>query len=160
MDKRIPFLLASTLMLSCVLIFASGCKNSPNRHVWILPNNEKIEYYEGPIDPGFTANIPQYVTWMSDKRGTNNFNVGVGGSYKSLTLHLNKSQTVAWITGLDAGQAKPEYVAVIDVANFKIVGGDCMWSSESHSNPFDIKLKHEVELSSATASVVEEQRKQ
>ena len=147
-------------MLSCVLVFVSGCKNSPNRHVWILPNNEKIEYYEGPIDPGFTANIPQYVTWMSDKRGTNNFNVGVGGSYKSLTLHLNKSQTVAWITGLDAGQAKPEYVAVIDVANFKIVGGDCMWSSESHSNPSDIKLKHEVELSSATASVVEEQRKQ
>ena len=159
MNKGISFQLASALTVSCVLIFVTGCKNSPNRHVWILPNNEQIEYHEGPIDPGFTANIPQYVTWISEKRGTNNSSVGNGGSYKSLTLHLNQNQTVGWITGLDAGQVKPEYVAVLDVVNFKIVGGDCMWSSESHSNPSDLKLKREVELSSATASVLEEQKK-
>jgi len=144
-------------MLLCVLL-GGGCKNSSNRHVWILPNNEKISYHEGPIDPGFTANIPEYVGWTSEKRGTNSVSLGYNGGYRSLTLHLNQSQTLAWITGRYASENKESYVAVLDLVNFKIVDGDCMWESESHMNSSDIKLKHEVEQSSAAATVIEEQK--
>jgi hypothetical protein len=139
-------------------IFISGC-NSSNRHVWTLPNNEKIEYHEGPIDdPGFQAKSPEYVRWISEKRGTHNSNVGSGGGYKSLTLHLNQNQTLAWITGRYADAERQFYVAVLDMKTFQIVDGDCMWESESNMNPSDIKLKHEVEQSSATATVIEEQK--
>jgi hypothetical protein len=145
------------VIASLVCIFIVGC-NSSNRHVWILPNGEKIEYHEGLNDRGFTANIPEYINWTSKKRGSNSVSLGYNGGYKSFTLHLNQSQTLAWITGLDAGQTKSNYVAILDIANFKIVDGDCMWESESNVNSSDIKLKHEVERSSATANVIEEQK--
>jgi hypothetical protein len=147
----------SSIVAFLVCIFISGC-NSLNRHVWKLPNNENVFYHEGSGDSGFTANIPQYVEWVSEKRGTNSLFAGSGGSYQSLALYLNQSQTLAWITGRYAGGERQFYVAVLDLENFKVVDGDCMWESESHMNSSDIKLKHEVEQSSVTATMIEEQK--
>jgi hypothetical protein len=146
-------------VLICASAFVLGCDNPPNRHTWILPKNEKIEYYEGPIDPGFTAHFLNYVDWTSETRGTNKYLAGNGGGFRSVTLHLNQNQTVAWITGRYAGGDRQFYVAVLDLLNFKIIDGDCMWQSESNSNPSEIRFKREVEQSSATATVVEEQKK-
>jgi uncharacterized lipoprotein YmbA len=56
----------------CVLLCLAGCGQSPNRHVWVLPNLDKVTYYKGPFDPGFTAHIPEYVEWNSVKSGTKN----------------------------------------------------------------------------------------
>ena len=140
-----------------VCVFISGC-NSSNHQVWILPNNEKIEYHEGQNDGGFTANIPEYIRWASEKRGTNSVLLGYNGSYKSIALHLNQNQTLAWITGKYAGADRQFYIAVLDVKDFQIVDSDCMWGSESNMNSFDIKLKHELEQSSATATVIKEQK--
>jgi hypothetical protein len=140
-----------------VCVFISGC-NSSNHHAWILPNNEKIEYHEGPNDRGFTANIPECISWASEKRGTNSVSLGYNGGYKSFVLHLNQNQTFAWITGQYTGADRQFYIAVFDVKNFQIIDGDCMWKSESNMNSSDIKLKHEVEQSSATATVIKEQK--
>jgi hypothetical protein len=148
-------LFASALI--CFFIFVVGC-NKSNRHVWILPNSEKIEYHEGRNEGAFTANIPEYISWTSEKRGTNDSSLGYNGGYRSLTFHLNQSQTFAWITGLYAREKKPSYVAVLDLTNFKIVDGDCMWGSESNSSSSDLRFRHEVEQSSATATVIEEQK--
>ena len=157
MSFKTTLLFSSVLIATCALtyMFNSGSKDSGNRHVWKLPNGEKIEYYEvKPTPAGFVASISQYVTWASEKRGAASSLVGIGGSYESITLYLNKGQTVGWITGLDAGQEKPLYLAVLDVANFKIVAGNCMWGSNTHSYP----LRDEVEQSGATAQVIEEQK--
>jgi hypothetical protein len=155
---RVKKQLALASILICVFLSMLGCSKSSNQHMWVLPNNEKVEYYEGAGDSGFTANIPQYVTWISKTGGTNSLFVGNGGSYKSLALHLNQNQTVAWITGRYTGGDRQFYVAVLDLVNFKIVDGSCMWQSESHSSSSELKIKHEVEQSSAAATVVEEQK--
>ena len=158
MNKDAKLLLAFVPLLPCMLVFLLGCNKASNRHIWNLPRNERIEYYEASGDSGFTANIPQYVKWVSAKRGTNDTLVGTGSRERVITLHLSQSQTVAWITGQDAGQTKPSYLAVLDLANFTVVGGECMWQSESHSSASEIRLRHEVEQSVAAATVVEEQK--
>jgi len=137
----------------CLLM--SGC-NSSNRHSWLLPNHERIEYHEGTNDVGFTANIPQYVSWISEKKGTNSLLVGIGGSYRALTFHLNQSQTLGWITGQYAGSEREFYVAIIDLKNFQIADGDCM--SGYNLDSVEIKHKSEVEQSLSNAIVIPEHK--
>lgn len=144
------------LAILCAL-FTSGC-NPTNRHSWILPNNEKIEYHEGSNEGAFTANIPEYISWTSEKRNTNSVALGYNGGFVSFKMNLNQNQTLAWLTGEYAGSNKQDYVAIFDLMNFKITDGDCMWESESNINLSDIKLKHEVEQSIATATAVEEKK--
>ena len=157
MSLKTTLLFSSALIATCALtyMFTGGAKNPNNRHVWKLPNGEKIEYYEAkPSSTGFTATIYQYVNWTSEKRGTASSNIGNSGGYDSMALHLNKSQTVAWITGQYAGGDRQFYAAVLDLVSFKIVDGDSMLGSNSHSYP----LRDEVEQSGATAQVIEEQK--
>jgi hypothetical protein len=128
-----------------------------NRHVWMLPNGERIEYYETkPKDSGFVSNISQNVRWTSEKRGVCSGEVGIGGSFGAVTLWLDKGRTVAWITGVDSGGGKPSYLGVLDVANFKLVGGESMWASESHISSLEKSLRSEVEQAASTAIQVQE----
>jgi len=122
-----------------------------------LPNNERINYYElKDKSPGFTASVPSYVTWTSSNRGTNTTEVGVGGSFANVELHINQKQTVAWITGQDAGQMKKKYLAVLDLVMFKVIDDYCMWGLESHMNANEVELKHEIVRAVTTAALVPE----
>jgi hypothetical protein len=79
--------------------------------------------------------------------------VGNGGGYKSLVLHLNQNQSLAWITGKFPGADKQYYVVVLDLVNFEIVDGNML---EKQQNPSG--LKRELEQASTTATVIEEQK--
>ena len=112
-------LLAGGLLVLMCNAKIHGSRNK-NKHVWILPNNESVEYFEvKESPPGFMASITQYVMWASGTRGTNKTVVGVGGSYSNVRLHLNQEHTIAWITGHDAGQTNLLYLAVLDVGRFR-----------------------------------------
>ena len=140
-----------------VFVFSrvAGSKNPRNKHVWLLPNGEEIDYHEAKQSGGgFVADFSMYITWNSVKRGTNNVCFG-GGGYKNLELWLSKDQTIAWITGYYPGDNRLQYAVLFDIVNHKIFDQYCMWSS-SDMNPDEQEIKHKVEQLSMTAHKIEE----